>query len=259
MAERRHYQDTDARYQTGMVQAVVDSPSRHAGKDAGQVAGENRFSNVAVAVVLGLWLAVVVLLGAAGAFVQPPGMPPYPIAIAITVPLIVFFVAFWQSAAFRKFVTTADLRLLTVLQAWRWAGFGFIALYAYGVLPGLFAWPAGLGDMAIGITAPWIARSLVRQPSFAGSRRFVIWNLLGILDLVVAVSIATILATGAVAAEVTVAPMAKLPLLLIPAYLVPLFIMFHLTALIQARRVALSGQGREGAPATSPGTVSVQS
>ena len=32
------------------------------------------------------------------------------------------------------------------------------------------------------------------------------------------------------------APMAQLRLVLIPVYLVPLFIIFHLTALLQARR-----------------------
>jgi len=46
------------------------------------------------------------------------------------------------------------------------------------------------------------------------------------------------LATGATG-EVTVAPMAQLPLLLVPAYLVPLFFIWHLTALFQARRLAL--------------------
>jgi hypothetical protein len=69
----------------------------------------------------------------------------------------------------------------------------------------------------------------------------VLWNLLGILDLIAAVGTATInqiLATGA-AEEVTVAPMAQLPLLLVPAYLVPLFFIWHLTALFQARRLAL--------------------
>jgi len=95
----------------------------------------------------------------------------------------VFFVAFWLSAAFRRFVTSADIRLVAAIEAWRLAGFGFISLYVYGVLPGRFAWPAGLGDMAIGFTAPWIVLALVRRPSFAGSRLFVIWNLLGILDL----------------------------------------------------------------------------
>jgi hypothetical protein len=73
------------------------------------------------------------------------------------------------------------------------------------------------------------------------ARLFVLWNLLGILDLIAAVSTATLdqlLATGA-AGEVAVAPMAQLPLLLVPAYLVPLFFIGHLTALFQARRLAL--------------------
>jgi hypothetical protein len=203
-----------------------------------------------VAVMLGLWLAVVVLLGASDAFVRPVGMPPYPIAIGVTAPLVVFLTAYWLSAAFRRFVTSIDLRLVTAIQAWRWAGFSFIGLCVYGVLPGRFAWPAGLGDMAIGLTAPWILLALIRRPSFAASRWFVIWNLLGILDLVLAVGNAGLVqsqATGAVG-ELTVAPMAQLPLLLVPAYLVPLFLMLHLTALIQARRVAKTERGMGTAP-----------
>src|SRR5262249_11237234 len=47
------------------------------------------------------------------------------------------------------------------------------ALYVHGVLPGAFAWPAGLGDIAIGVTAPWVALALVRRPGFATSRVFV--------------------------------------------------------------------------------------
>jgi hypothetical protein len=159
-----------------------------------------------------VWLAAVVLLGAREAFVSAVGRPPIAIGIAAGTPLIVFFVAFWLSAAFRRFVTSADIRLVAAIEAWRWAGFGFISLYVYGVLPGRFAWPAGLGDMAIGFTAPWIVLALVRRPSFAGSRLFVIWNLLGILDLAAAVSNAALIqsqASGA-AGETTVAPMALL-------------------------------------------------
>jgi hypothetical protein len=131
-----------------------------------------------------------------------------------------------------------DLPLLSAVQSWRFAGFGFLALYAYGILPGSFAWPAGLGDMAIGITAPWIALALLRRPGFAASKVFAIWNLLGILDLIVAVGAAALnqSITNGEVGEITVAPMAKIPLVLIPAYLVPLFIMLHLTALFQARR-----------------------
>ncbi len=192
-----------------------------------------------VTVVLGIWLTLVFLLGADGSFVRPPGTPPFPIIIGVTVPIIFFLAAFRWSRAFREFVLAVDLRLVTGIQAWRFAGLGFLALYAHGVLPGLFAWPAGLGDIAIGISAPWVILALIRSPSFADSKSFVVWNLLGILDLVVAVgtgALSSALALG-VAGEVTTAPMAQLPLVLIPAYLVPLFVMLHLAALLQARRL----------------------
>jgi hypothetical protein len=92
------------------------------------------------------------------------------------------------------------------------------------------------------VTAPWVAIALLRRPGFAISRVFVVWNLLGILDLVVAVSVgglSSAFASGA-PGEVTTGPMAQLPLVLIPAYLVPLFVILHLAALFQARRQASS-------------------
>jgi hypothetical protein len=212
------------------------------GVTARSVAGDRHIRGLAsgnVFLVLAVWLALVVVLGATKALTVAPGTPPYPIAIAVVAPLVVFFAALRWSAAFRSFVSALNLPLIAAVQAWRWAGFGFLFLYAYGVLPGLFAWPAGLGDMAIGITAPWVVLALVRRPDFATSRLFRAWNLFGILDLVVAVSSAAIsqsLASGA-PGEITVAPMALLPLVLIPAYLVPLFIMLHVVALFQARRL----------------------
>ncbi len=191
--------------------------------------------------VLGFWFVLVFLLGEKGAFVRPQQAPPFPILLGVTVPLVLFFVAYLGSEAFRALILGADLRLLTATQAWRAGGLGFLALYAHGVLPGLFAWPAGLGDIAIGVTAPWMALALVRRPNFVASPLFLVWNLFGILDLIVAVSTG-VLSSGFVAGlagKVTTAPMAQLPLVLIPAYFVPLFIMFHLTALFQARRTPL--------------------
>lgn len=196
--------------------------------------------NWLVPAMLAIWLALVLLLGASGAFVQPPGLPPLPLLLGAAVPLTVFLAAYLGSGTFRAWTLAADLPLVTAVQAWRFAGLGFIALAANGVLPGLFAWPAGLGDMAIGLAAPWLALALVRRPGFAASRLFVGWNLLGVLDLVVAASTAAlsqIFATGAPGAA-TMAPMTQLPLVLVPAYLVPLFMMLHLTALFQARRLA---------------------
>ena len=195
-----------------------------------------------VTVALALWLGIVFLLGAQGAFVGSPGSPPLPIFFGFAIPLMTFFAAYSRGSPFRAFVLGADLRLLAWIQAWRWGGLGFLSLYAHGILPGLFAFPAGLGDMAIGVTAPWIVLRLIRRPSFVTSRRFVTWNILGIVDLVVAVSLGAI-SSGflpGLTGNVTSGPMAQLPLVLIPAYMVPLFIMLHFTALFQARQLARS-------------------
>src|ERR1700722_6448251 len=192
-----------------------------------------------VGVVLTLWLAVVVYLGATGSFITAPGTPPIPIALGAGLPVLVFL-SLVLASTFRKFLLTCDLPLMTAVQAWRFAGFGFIALYVHGVLPGSFAWPAGLGDIAIGLTAPWIALALVRRPEFATSRLFAIWNLLGMLDLLVAVgagALNQVFATGKVG-EISISPMAQMPLLLIRAYLVPLLFVLHITALFQARRLS---------------------
>ena len=190
--------------------------------------------------VLAVWLAVVVALGVRGMFTTAPGTPPLPILLGVLVPLLLFLAAWRVSAAFRAYVLAADLRFIIAVQGWRAAGFAFLALWAHGILPGMFAWPAGLGDMAIGFTAPWVLAALLRQPDFAASRTFAAWNLFGMLDLVVAVSLgglSAFLATGT-AGEITTRPMAVMPLILIPAYLVPIFLMLEITALLQARLMA---------------------
>ena len=183
------------------------------------------------------WLALVILLGAREVFVATLDTPPLPLLIAFTLPVVVYLIAYWMSPGFREFVLNADLRFLIGMQGWRFGGFAFLALFTYAILPGYFAWPAGLGDMAIGLTAPWILVALNRNPNFGASKTFVAWNVFGLLDLVVAVTIGAIgprvLASNDVGA-VNTSVMAHLPLVLVPAYLVPMFIIFHLTTLFQA-------------------------
>lgn len=202
-----------------------------------------------VSAALALWLGLVFVLGAQGAFVGSAGSPPLAILLGLAIPLGLFFAAYLTWGAFRAFVLGADLRLVTAIQGWRCAGLGFLSLYAHGVLPALFALPAGLGDMAIGVTAPWILLSLIKDSSFVTGRRYNVWNILGIVDLVIAVSMGTI-SSGflpGIAGNVTTSAMAQLPLVLIPSYMVPLFIMLHFTALAQARQSARSAR-----PAATP-------
>jgi hypothetical protein len=184
------------------------------------------------------WLVLIFVLGARGVFVTPRGAPPLALLIGLLAPLSLFLLGYWTIRPLREFVLSADLRLIVGMQAWRWAGFGFLTLYTYRVLPGIFAWPAGLGDMAIGVTAPLVLFALLRRPGFAASKAFVAWNLSGVLDLTVAVSIGALVPLLApnFYGTVSTAPMARLPLLLVPTYLVPTFLILHFTALLQARR-----------------------
>ena len=198
-----------------------------------------------VAGALAIWLGLVLFLGAKGVFARPLGAPPLPILIGVVVPIVAFVATFRTSRAFRDFILGIDLRLVIAIQAWRFAGLGFLDLYAHGLLPGLFAWPAGLGDVAIGLSAPWLVLTLIRQPGFAASKAFATWNAAGMLDLVVALGTAAVstIFVGNGAGQATMAPMTQLPLVLVPAYLVPLFAMLHLTAFLQ-RRQLMTTSGR---------------
>ncbi len=204
------------------------------------------FSSI-VFVALALWLGLVSFLASQGAFVGSANSPPLPIFFGATIPLALFLAAYFGWKSFRTFILGADVRFVAAIEAWRWGGLGFLSLYANGVLPGLFALPAGLGDMAIGITAPWILLGLVRNPLFGASRRFVMWNILGIVDFIVALSMGTLCSgafpgINALIGNVTTSAMARLPLVLIPAFMVPFFTMLHFTALFQARQLARSGK-----------------
>ena len=183
-----------------------------------------------------LWLGLATWIASSGHLVGHPGSPPTAVALSAIVPIVAFLTAFRLFRSFRDFVLTFDLRLAAGIQAWRFAGLGFLDLYANRVLPGTFAWPAGVGDMLVGVTAPWIILAMIRHPEYTAGRSFALWNLFGILDLVVALGAGGL--TGWLShGEITMRPITQLPLAFIPAYLVPIFVMLHLIALFQRDRM----------------------
>ena len=203
-------------------------------------------ASVLVSALLVVWLGLIVGLGATDAFVATPGTPPLRLLVVVLGPVIAFLIAYRMFAAVRAYALMIDLRFVTATQAWRFGGFAFLALYTYGVLPGYFAWPAGLGDMAIGAAAPWILLGLAREPGFAASRRFVSWNVLGILDLIVAVTVGAVvpLLFPNVISSIPTGAMTRLPLVLIPGFFVPGYIILHVIALAHARRAASAARSR---------------
>ncbi|MGZ4731116.1 MAG: hypothetical protein ACXVZH_03130, partial [Terriglobales bacterium] len=138
------------------------------------------------------------------------------VAAAAVTPIVVFAVWFAASEKFRQFTLSLNPQILTLAQSWRIVGFTFVLLEARGVLPAIFALPAGYGDMAIGMTAT-LAAWMLSNPARRNS--FILWQLLGIADLITAVSLGTtarlISPEGPSMAAITV-----LPLSLVPTFLV---------------------------------------
>jgi len=183
------------------------------------------------------WIATVIGLAIGGVFDVPPEEPALPTLLAIAIPVAAFGATMVLSPRMRGLALNLDPVLLTEFQAWRILGGIFLAVYAFGHLPGFFAWPAGLGDVAVGIAAPFMAWSLRTRPGFLTSGRFRMFTYFGLADFAVAVG------TGLAARNqipglvdgVTNSAMGQTPLVLIPTVAVPIFIILHLIMLMQVR------------------------
>ena len=182
------------------------------------------------------WFALVLMLGARGTFIDPPGRPTIGIMIALLLPPLLFLGLIRLSPVFRRQVLAIDPIWIAAVMGLRILGMGFLFLYAFGHLPGLFAHPAGWGDIAVALLAPFMAARLARHSSFLASPWYWRYHLLGMLDFVGAVGIAMIARStmfdpdGALSTT-----LGGLPLVLIPAFAVPLFICLHLTAFLQVK------------------------
>jgi hypothetical protein len=189
------------------------------------------------AAVLVAWFLLALGGSLLGVFDSEP-RPPIPLGLAVVVPVAVFVFCYLTSARFGQFVSSLDLRVLTLAQTFRVVGIVFVILYLQGALPGVFALPAGWGDFAIGITAPLVAWYWKRP---FPRKTFVVWNVLGSLDLVGAVTLGVLASAtpvGVFAGDVTTRLMGQFPLSLIPTFFVPLLLIFHLIALSRAGKEA---------------------
>ena len=207
------------------------------------------YKKITTGIIVG-WFLFALSASALQLFTNGAGRIGIAVGIAALTPLIVFSLWFGASAGFREFALSLNPRTLTSVQAWRIIGFIFVLLEARGVLPAVFAWPAGYGDMAIGMTAGFVAWKFA-DPSHRNS--FILWQILGILDLVNAVSVGT--TAGLLSPQApSMVLMTVLPLSLVPTFLVPLFTIFHVISIAQARswKVALQRTSPTATPAEQP-------
>ena len=183
-------------------------------------------------VFLALWFSLILVIDLLELF-GPSNTDLYTY-LAILIPVAIFAAGYIGVAGFRRFLLSLDLRLLTIVQCWRVVGAASSSFMPLNVLPGVWAFPAAFGDIAMGVTAPIFAMSLIRGNPFP-RMAFIVWNLLGILDFVVAAVLGLAIAEslGIRSGEISTQPLTVLPLSLFPTFIVPFFVLVHLTALVQ--------------------------
>jgi hypothetical protein len=119
--------------------------------------------------------------------------------------------------------------LLIAVHAWRIVGIAFLWGMTQGLLDPAFAIPAGVGDILIGITA--IPFAIFFQKGYSWSKYgVVVWSVLGIADLVNAVTLGVITNPG-----FGTSTMLTFPWLLVPTVGVPSAMALHGITLYRLR------------------------
>ena len=187
------------------------------------------------------WFIVATATSIAG-FYRPSSGPPT-IQYGLLTPIVVGVLAFLTWPLLRRIVAIVPSTWLVGVQFYRVLGVIFVLLYAGRHLPGIFALPAGLGDSLVGVLAPFVAASFARSPE-ASANRVRLWNLLGIADLVIAVTLGFLTSPSPLqmaAFDRSSGLIAMFPLSLIPVFAVPLSILLHLASLQKLRQEQRTG------------------
>lgn len=155
------------------------------------------------------------------------------IQYGLLIPILAGVLLFWGWPRLRRALAVVPNEWIIGIQLYRALGVIFLILYSVGRLPGLFALPAGFGDVLVGLFAPVVATAYARS-SQGAARRVRLWNLLGIADLVIAVTMGFLTSPSPLQLASFDRPnvlMGIFPLSLIPVYMVPLSILLHFASL----------------------------
>jgi hypothetical protein len=186
---------------------------------------------VAAAAALGGWLLASGLLAYAGVYHQASGQAAPWFGLAFAATLLALLAATRIPPMPRVLAAPGTAAPLTLPHTLRVVGVTFLLVMALGHMPAIFALPAGVGDIAAGLAAPFVARRLAHG---SGHTRAVWFNLFGILDLMVALSIGFLAGLGPwrpLDVMPSTEPLSLLPLALVPTVAVPLAIALHLVSL----------------------------
>src|SRR5437660_4990294 len=184
-----------------------------------------------------LWAAVAWTAAINGVF--RTGVSPLPLLpSAIFLPVIIGAPLLLLSKRVGQLLDAMPRTWLVALQVYRVFGSQWLAYWLRGLLPGLWALPAGTGDVLTGLFAVPAAIALAAGTA-EGRKAAMLWNIFGIADLAVAITLGMIISPGPlqlIGPDVSSIGLGSYPNVLTPAFVVPGSILLHALSLRQLLR-----------------------
>jgi len=200
---------------------------------------QRRTSWLAVMIPYTLWFAVAWSAAIHGAFRTGTSLPLLPVAIWL--PLIIGVPLLLLSKRIGEVLDAMPATWLVALQLYRVFGCWALVAGLRGVLTGLLGWPAGIGDLLTGLFALPVAIAVVTGTA-QGRRAAIMWNMFGLADFVVAITMGAITSPGPFQLIVPDVPSigatGAYPDVLTPAFVVPCGALLHALSLRQLYRRA---------------------
>ncbi|MFM0472864.1 MFS transporter [Paraburkholderia strydomiana] len=199
--------------------------------------GERRTTWLAVMIPDTLWFAVVWSAAINGAF-RTDASPLPMLPLAIFVPVMVGAPLLLLSTRVGRVLDAMPASWLVALQLYRIFGSWALAAWLHGLLPGVFALPAGIGDVLTGLLAVPVAIA-VASGAEQGRKAAIAWNVFGLADFAVAITLGMITSPGPFQLIVPDMPSigaGAYPDVLTPAFVVPGSILLHALSLRQLMR-----------------------
>lgn len=198
---------------------------------------QRRTTWLAIMVPFTLWATVAWSTAINGGFRSGASALPL-LPTAIFLPVIVGAPLLLLSKRVGQLLDAMPTTWLVALQVYRVFGSQWLAYWLRGLLLGLWALPAGTGDVLTGLFAAPVAIALAAGTTEA-RKAAILWNVFGIADFVVAIALGLITSPGPFQLIAPVGPNIGLdgyPNVLTPAFVVPGSILLHLLSLRQLRR-----------------------
>lgn len=191
---------------------------------------------IIVSLILITWFVLVIAIGIKGFFAINPL---FAANILLSFLILFHFLRMaYHSEKIREIADKISPTWIIAIQTYRIVGIGFIFLYFRGVLPAAFAFPSGIGDILVGITAPFVALAYFLKKPYS-KKLAIIWNIIGIADLVIALTVGILgfpRPIQFVPLEVSTEPISLYPLVIIPLFAVPLALLLHFFSLRVLRK-----------------------